>query len=272
MRSESRTRLEATVVRIGTVYARRALPLLCAFLLACPSSDDDGSDDGMTRDGGTPEEVCTPPMTGGIQVDCDPTTGNGCDVDSNQSCLWLVDADDGECGCLSAPVPIGMPCTGVEGCASGGACLALSGDPAMCHQVCDVPDNTGCEDVIANDPTTAYTCAPLRTSNGGTTQRFGVCYGVGVACDFFTPNCGPGMRCGLIGRAAACRPDGTRELGETCSETEACAAGGWCVPLVDGNGTALPPTCYQPCHVDNPICLRGQCVEVGLPAGLCLGG
>jgi hypothetical protein len=256
------------------VYARRALPFLSALLFACPSSDDGGDDVMTERDGGPAPVVCTPPAGGGIQVDCDPTTGNGCDVASNQSCLWLVDMDEGECGCLSAaPAAVGAACTGVNGCVGGATCLALSGDPAMCHQVCHVPNNTGCEAVKALNPTVAYTCAPLRTAMGSATEDFGVCFAVGTACDLLAPNCGAGSRCGLVGRASACLPDdGSAGIGDPCSEAATCAAGGVCVPLVDANGMSIPPTCYEPCDVASPQCFSGgQCTEVGLPAGLCLG-
>lgn len=246
----------------------RRLPLLGLALFVACASGDDGSDDDGPRDAGD-APVCVPDTGGGIQVDCDPVAGLGCDVAKNQSCVWDIDADEGACGCLVTPLARGEDCSGGESCEAGHACLALSGDVARCHKVCDVPANSGCEVVTAANPTRAYTCAPLRTAAGGVTQDYGVCFGVGVACDPFMLSCPNGERCGLVGRATACVPEGARLLGEACAETDPCRGPNLCVPLVDTNGQTIPPKCYEPCRVDAPTCSAGQCVEVGLPVGLC---
>jgi hypothetical protein len=246
--------------------------LLLAFPLGCPGTE--------TPDGGVPdagEDPCANANDdgGGIVItSCNATDGTRCDISRNLTCTWNISTDEASCQCLAFPKALGEPCGGENGvCGAGTVCLGLSSAPdPICRKVCDLAEGTGCEQVIMDDPSNAYTCVPLRRQNDVLTETYGICFGVGTACDPFDDQCPTDQACGLIGRAAASRPLGAPMIVENCGADDPCVRGGICVPLVDQMGNPLGTKCYEPCALDSPMCSDGQCADVGLAFGLCITG
>lgn len=240
------------------------------LLFGCPGEEP--PPDGGSRDGGPDRCANANADGGGIVIGaCNATDGTRCDITRNLTCKWNLSTDQASCRCLSEPLGINAPCDPQnDQCDSGHACIQLAGDPEpVCYKVCSYMDGVGCDEVRATDPATAYACAPLRVATGDLTREYGICFGVGTTCDPFADQCPSDQACGLVGRVPACRPLGTRAIGQECSDTDQCVRGAVCVPLVDANGRPLGTRCWEPCRLEQPECTMGDCADVGLPIGLC---
>jgi hypothetical protein len=189
-----------------------------------------------TEDAGetVPDDDCkraAPSKVCGISPQCGCAPTHTCDV---------VDSD-GNAQCITAgKAPMGHPCTATAGCALGLTCIF-----GTCHAFC-------------NDPTKACTqpgagaCAQVSTANGTPVPNLAICR---VACALHDPtSCGGKTNAGIgvcfvdDEGGTDCQEGGSRNDGQSCSQTEGCGPGLVCVTQ------STTSTCKRWCRVGQNDC------------------
>lgn len=205
-----------------------------------------------TTEGGTTEGTTTGGGTTGGDINagcgknapdgalCNPYCQNGCSADQN--CTF----QGGSFGCgLPGAGGIGDGCTNSSNCATGLACISLTGDPAgpLCRQFCI--DESECPEGRACDLNVTF--------SGGAAASF--CGDISVGCNAFDQStCGDGQGCYLNNNATKCFEAGTLKEGEACIDLgpNSCEAGLQCLivctpvcSFIDVNGDE--PKCTEFC-------------------------
>ncbi len=126
---------------------------------------------------------------------------------------------------------VGQMCDSTHVCRSGLACTAGSCQPCQCS-----PNGTAC--TINDECTKGSYCGPGRTCTPGGSGA------AGSSCRS-DADCGPGLRCDLVGLSAECEPEGKGDVGAKCTTSADCfgglgCTGGMCEPYPPSS-TGLPP-------------------------------
>jgi hypothetical protein len=139
---------------------------------------------------------------------------------------------------------VGEACTASADCRSGLVCT--SGKCAFGHA-----NKAGATCIAAGDCNDGLQCAP--GVNAATGKPADVCTAPnadagaeGAGCTSDT-GCQAGLRCGIVGFAAQCVPQGTADVGQPCALSADCYGGLICTPSVtrtaDGGTTQGPSSC-----------------------------
>lgn len=160
--------------------------------------------------------------------------------------------------------PVGGPCTGNAGCASGLSCLLSLADGTglgFCTPHCC--GDTGCP--------TGMDCVPTHVGDpeldaglGPTLALVGVCVWPLHYCDPLRQlGCDPGSACYLV-PTPACLPPGTLELGAACEAPADCAPELACVAEEDGR-----TLCHRTCNRDDDCGAGQRCAAQASFPGVC---
>ncbi|MCK6509891.1 trypsin-like serine protease [Myxococcota bacterium] len=198
---------------------------------------------------------CTPTQGGGdvcIQP-CGPSApggngsapGNPGSYCNNNQCILGA-----QCANVGAPQPVCFPqqCTSQADCTNGGQCTPIQ---QAGISVCLCNGNTQCK--------TGYCNTALFTQFFG--QRVGACANPPTGnpnggCDAGTTckdSQNPTQNCASNSQACICFPQGTKDVGENCSQSELCKEGLVCV------NTGANNVCLETCTPNSP----GQCKSGG---------
>lgn len=226
-------------------------------------------DTGVVVDTGPPVDM------GGTTGDTGPggtcSYGGGCDL-LTHSCPDAMGSPQGcfpgamasQCASLqSMPIAAGMPCTHLNDCDEGYACVGPSSTTSVCTRVC-------CRAADCMMP--GAVCQPLGDGMGNPLPNgVGVCH-VPPACTA-VPNsgCAAGNQCILVGHDGStdCLPTGTAAEGGMCGGSTGmnCAEGLGCYGTTGGAAS-----CFRFCRTAmmNADCTGSAhtCTDAGLGGGI----
>src|SRR5579883_2030546 len=126
---------------------------------------------------------------------------------------------------------VGQACDAMHACRPGLACTGGTCQPCQCS-----PDGTMC--TINDECSKGSYCGAGRTCTpGGNGMAGASCRSDG--------DCGPGLRCDLVGLSAECQPEGKGDVGASCMTSADCYGGlgctmGKCEPYPPSS-SGVPP-------------------------------